>query len=115
MALTLRIQGCGNIVSFKNSKMICAPKGRRPMLITDPKKQRRMDSCIRSIVSQLNSLYQTAAEGTETGCSLHSWIASSMPLDDSRQWIPEMSLTFREVPDGEEGAIITIQKLNPTQ
>lgn len=112
MPLTLKIHGCGNIVSFKNSKMICAPKGRRPMLITDPKKQKAMESYIRAIASQLNSLFQTDATGMSMGCSLPSWIASSVPLDDSWHWIPKQGENDCELCEpGQEGAIITIEKL----
>jgi hypothetical protein len=110
-AITLTIQGCENVVSFKNSKLICAPKGRRPMLITDPKKQKKMDRYIGLIESQLHSLYQTSETGMATGCSLASWIQSCVPLDDSRKWIPELHVYFKEVPKGDEGAVILIEKL----
>lgn len=114
--LFLPLRGCGNIVSFKNSKEIVTPKYKdgtkgRPMLITSPKKQRRMNSYIHAIESMLHSVFRISASGMATGCSRPSWIRSCVPLDDARKWVPEMSVRFVEVPAGDEGADITITRL----
>lgn len=102
----LSLQKLGEVTSFKNSKMIA-----RGRLITDPKKQRKMESYIQSFESQLRSLWRTSVQETGTECSLASWIRSSMPLDDSRQWIPQMSVRFLEVNKGHEGAIVNVERL----
>jgi hypothetical protein len=112
-ALLLQIRGCGNIVSFKNSKMILPAKGRRrAMLITNPKKQKAMESYIRALESALSSAFQTSETGTRTGCSQASWIALSVPADDSWKHIPKSDgFECIEVPEGEEGADIYITRI----
>jgi len=102
----LGLHGLGEICSFKNSKMIA-----RGRLITDPKKQLKMESYIASLRSQLHSLWRTSVQETGTECSLASWMLLSMPADDRRQCIPEASFRFLEVPKGQEGAIIEIVPL----
>lgn len=104
--LVLHIQGLGHITSFKNSKMVA-----RGRLMTAPIKQRQMESYILSIESQLRSMYQTSADGMQTGRSLASWIASSVPLDDSIQWVPTIVIQAQQVPKGLEGASIVIERL----
>ena len=96
----------GHICSFKNSKMLS-----RGRLITDPTKQKKMERYTRAIESQLRSLYQTAGGETGTGLSLRSWIALSVPLDDSIQWVPEITIKAHPVSKGQEGANITIEAL----
>ena len=104
--LLLKIRGVGHITSFKNSKMLS-----RGRLITSPIKQKQMEQYIRLIESQLRSAYQTTAAGTQTGHSLASWIRSSVPLDDSIQWVPEIHIHTQRVTKGEEGADILIEQL----
>jgi len=112
-AITLRIQGIGNVPSFKNSKQIVQnPKTKRPMLITDPKKRKWMNEATRVIESQLRSCIQTCGIATPTAKDARSWIASSMPLDDSWVWVKENSDNSRRVSSGEEGAIITIERID---
>ena len=105
-SLKLSINGQGHITSFKNSKMIC-----RGRLMTNPKKQKQMEAYTRSIESQLRSAYQTTAAETQTVRSLASWIRSSVPLDDSIQWMPEIGVLVRRVAKGDEGADIEITPL----
>ncbi len=111
--LTIKIRGLGHVVSFKNTKMILPARGsRRAMLITDPKKRKLMDQYTRLIESALSSAYQTAGGETGTGLSRRSWIAASMPLDDSLDWIPESDGYRTElVEDGQEGMDIIIEQL----
>ncbi len=106
------IKGLGHVPSFKNTKSIFRRKGSGvPFIMTNPARKEWMDKAIQLIESQLRSKCQTIAGATATEHSLHSWIASSMPLDDSRQWIPEIHVTVEEVPKGEEGAEIKIERL----
>jgi len=104
--LTLTITGLGHVPSFKNGKMMSRGK-----LITDPKKQKWMKAASASIESQLQSLFQTAEAGTQTGQSLQSWIQSSMQLDDDLAWVGVTCGSWRRVSKGKEGAMIEIEKL----
>lgn len=105
-SLTLSIRGCGPITSFKNTKMLS-----RGRLITAPEKQKKMESYTLAIESQLHSAFQTIGGETLTGHSLASWIRSSVPLDDSIQWVPEIHIRAERVARGEEGADILIERL----
>lgn len=105
--LVLEIRGCGNIVSFKNSKMVTRGK-----LITAPEKQEAMQRYSAALESALYSAFRTSETATPTGCSLRSWIASSVPADDSWKHIPKSDgYECIEVPEGEEGADIIIEPL----
>lgn len=104
--IVLKIQGVGEIPSFKNSKMVA-----RGRLITDPRKQKIMESITQSFESQLRSLLQTDVIEMATGLTLPSKIASFMPLDDSLAWIPEHSAKSQRTSKGQEGAIVTIERL----
>lgn len=108
--ILLKIQGVGEIPSFKNSKMIARIKG-RPALITDPRKRRIMEKIIHSIELQLRSLFRIDEIVMETGLIPPCKIASFTPLDDSLKWIPEHSVRLQRVSKGQEGAIIEIQRL----
>ena len=111
-ALNLVIQGLGHCPSFKNSKMICQPRGRsRAMLITDPKKRKWMDKATLLIESQLRSWLATTGTGTSTDAQARSKIVSSLPLDDSLRWIGSLSVTWRRVRKGEEGAEILVERM----
>jgi hypothetical protein len=104
--LTIYLRGLGHITSFKNSKMICRGK-----LMTSPTKQKQMNAYIRDIESQLRSLFRTTADGMPTGRSLASWTASSVPLDDSVEWIVEETIRVHRCSKGQEGANIEIEQL----
>ena len=83
----------------------------RGRLITSPVKQKQMDQYIHAIESQLLSAFRTTDGEMQMGHSLASWIASCVPLDDSIQWVPEISVKAVSVAKGEEGADILIEKL----
>lgn len=104
--IVLEIRGCAEITSFKNSKMIT-----RGRLITDPKKQEKMDQYIRAIELALYCAYRTNESETSTAQQFRCWILSNVPLDDSWQWIPEINIKGIEVPPGHEGADIIIERL----
>ena len=109
----LKVEGLDHVPSFKNSKQIIPGKnGRRSMLITKPERQQWMERVIQSFVYQLRSEFQTRGIETTTGPSALSLIASLLPLDDSRKWIPEHSVSTRLVKKGEEGAVIKIERID---
>lgn len=103
-SLSLEIQGLGHVPSFKNGKMIARGK-----LITMPARQKWMDRAIQSIEFQLRSAIQINTGEIQTEQQLRSLIASSVPLDDSRQWIAEIHVKWIDVAKGKEGAFITIE------
>jgi len=72
-----------------------------------------MEKITRSIESQLLFEYQTRGIATSTGLSLPSWIALSMPLDDSRKWVIDERVILKIVPPGEEGIDVLIKKVEP--
>lgn len=116
--IRLRLHGLGEICSFKNSKQITrGRKGRKAGLITNPVKKAKMDSYTQSIESQLRSILPTIVSGMGLEWQNQSLMLSLLqsgallPLDDSRQWIPESSFSFKEVPKGMEGCEILIEKL----
>jgi hypothetical protein len=117
--IRIEIEGYGHIVSFKNTKMILpamvnssGQTVRRAMLITDPRKQKLMWGYEVAIELALLSAYRTAVAGMPTAPSLQSWIASSVFLDDSLDWIPESAgYTVEQVEKGDEGMVIEITRL----
>lgn len=92
--------------SFKNRKMLT-----RGRLITSPKNQKWMEECIQSFVSQFDFYFPIIDDVMQMGPSRQFLIASSLPLDDSRQWIPELHVICEEIEKGSEGAVITIEAL----
>jgi hypothetical protein len=103
------VRGLGHVPSFKNSKLLLAKQRR---LITKPEYQKWMDTVIRSFESQLRSALATSGTVTTTARIPLSLIASSLPLDDSRRWIPQHSVGTLLVPKGEEGADIVIERID---
>jgi len=81
-------------------------------LVTVPKAKNQMKAIVQDFVSQLISLYQTTDAATQTGQSIQSWIASSLPSDDSVREIDQILVRVKRVPKGKEGAIITLNKIN---
>lgn len=107
MKIVLSVKQQGHVPSFKNKKRVTKKFG----LITHPKIKRWMEQCIQSFESQLFIESRTIAGVILTGPPPLSLIASSLPLDDSRQWIPELHIYCEEVKPGEEGATIIIEKI----
>lgn len=108
----------GIVPSFKNNKILIA-KGRngrplpRPMMITKPEFQKQMHAITESFVLQLLSAFQTEGGATLTGRSLRSAIASSTPEDDCWSRLPEIHLSAVLCKPGEEGATVTLERINP--
>jgi hypothetical protein len=110
--IKLEIRGLGHVPSFKNKKRAILDRHTgRMRTMTDAKTQKWMEQCIRSIESQLLYAIQTIAEGTLTARRVPSLIACYLPLDDSRQWLPELLIKSVDCDKGEEGATIVIEKL----
>lgn len=104
MKIVLVVKNRGHTPSFKNHKRVC-----RNRLITRPVVKKWMDQVIQDFESQLFCATQIGEGGTLTAAPPRSLIVSSLPLDDSRQWIAELRITDQDVPVGEEGAVITIE------
>lgn len=106
-AVVLRIKGIGPVPAFKNSKMLTKGK-----LITNPRKQKWMKQAEDIIASGLLSSFRTSANEMVTAARLRSWIASSIPANDSCRYLIACSWRFTKRPDAEPGALITIEKLD---
>lgn len=104
--MKLVVSGQGHVPSFKNSKMLA--HGR---LITLPERQKWMEQCRESFVSQLSSASQTSADGISTEPCPPSSIASSLPEDDSVNDICELVVRIERVEKGQEGATIEVDRL----
>lgn len=112
MKIELAVRNIGPAPSFKNTKSIGRNrKTKRPFIMTNPKKKKWMEACIQSFESQLFCVIQIGDGGTLTAPPPRSLIASSLPLDDSRQWIPELHVLSEDCDKGNEGATIIIEKL----
>lgn len=101
----LRIKGF-HIPSKKNSKLIT-----RGRLITKPEYQKLLKLMEDSIESQLHAASLTADDGTWTEQQRLAWILSSMCADDCWTVIPELAVKGVQVPPGEEGCWITIERI----
>lgn len=95
-----------HVPSFKNKKMLAHGK-----LITDPKKQKWMEECTRSFMSQLLFLYPITENETATVERLRSWIASSTPETDSCRYLTACSWRFTKTVAGLEHASIEITRV----
>jgi hypothetical protein len=103
--VTLEIMNLGPVASFKNAKRICGNR-----LITRPDVKSWMTKATQSFVSQLVSLCRTKEGGTTTECC-QRFLTVSLPLDDCWTEVEIGTVkTFLCLP-GQEGAIITIQRL----
>lgn len=109
--MRLEISGVGNVVAFKNTKSIFRTKDGRRFIATNPKYKKWMEKVTQSIASQLYSYFRTNEGGISTGVRLPSWIALTIPLDDSWQWIPELNVRAIMAEKGNEGAVITIERI----
>ena len=79
--------------------------------MTVPRAKKQMNQLVEDFASQLTSLYRTSVSETQTEQSIQSWIASSVPLDDSVREINELVVRVRRAPKGNEGAIVKIEEV----
>lgn len=105
--VSLKIRGLGHIPSKKNHHFPLQNGG----LGLDAEIKERMERITRALLCELLSLCQTTGSVTQTGCSRLSSIASRMPVKDSWQWIPEITVSCKMVPKGEEGCDVTIETI----
>jgi len=106
MKIVLDVKNQGHVPSFKNKKRIM-----RNHLVTEPKTKRWMQGCIDSFESQLFIASRITGGETLTVPPPRSLIVSSLPLDDSRQWIPAIHIYCLPCKKGEEGATIIIEEI----
>lgn len=100
--LTLTVKG--PVPSFKNAKRIC---GKR--LVTRKDVKQWMKNTILDLSSQLESAIRTKDGGISMEPLARSLIAWSKQFDDSRQWIPRISL--RDLDIGINIAVIELELL----
>lgn len=81
-------------------------------MLTKPEYQTWMDNAVQSFASQLSSEFRTRGIEITTAHSPLSQIASLVPLDDSRKWIPEHSVSTQIVSTGNEGCDIVIERID---
>jgi hypothetical protein len=111
--IVLEVRGMQHIPSYKNTKRGAHKGNGQTFVMTRKDTKQWMNRLIESFVSQLICATQrTGTDPTRTEVSQRSWIASFVPLDDSRKWIKEIRVTTEEVEEGEEGAIVTIAPLD---
>ncbi len=110
--IRLTVTGLGHVPSFKNKKRaILDRKTGKMRTLTEPETKKWMERCIQSFEYQLLSAFLITEGGMQTVLSPHSWTASFLPLNDSVQWIPEITIRVEQVEKGAEGAIIEITRL----
>lgn len=104
----------GEIPSFKTGKRGALVKKLSGKLyarpVTSREDRQRMKEIIRAIESQLRSAWEQAEALTPMGNSLQSWIASSVPLNDSAAWIRGLVVEVEEA-NVFTGAKITIEQV----
>lgn len=114
--IVLEIAVPGNVPSFKNKKRAFVADDGTPGLSTLRKVKKRMAAIIQGIELALCIEYRTRGGATGTGCTLQSWIASSLPLDDSLDWIPESDgYRVEYVEPGKEGVVIILEEILPSE
>ena len=105
-----------SVPAFKNRKRaIRDHKTGKMRTLTDPVIKRKMDLIVDQIINAIacELLYDIGINesGTVTVQQVRSWIASRLPLRDSRQWIPSLYIDAVDCAKGEEGAEIIIENL----
>ena len=113
MKIVLEVRKMGHVPSFKNNKRAILRNGKMRTL-TEPKTKKWMEAATDAFVLQLLWLTQTTDAVIPMEPFPHSLIVSSLPLDDSRQWIPEINVQCVDAVEGDEGATILIEPYDPT-
>lgn len=108
--LVLEIQGLGPVPSLKNSKRVVIQKGGKAKPITDPKVKKWMKQASALIASQCRCGTQTGA-GAMVMAPLQAYWTALLPRDDCWTVIPELVVKSQLCEPGEEGATITIERL----
>lgn len=109
--LVLTIRNMGPVPSKKNRKVISKNRKTGKMFLrTDDDEAAWAKAAILDLLSQLNCAYR-AAVAMQITPSAPSWIASSVPVTDSTKHIRRLSVDVVDVPEGQEGAVITISQI----
>lgn len=107
----LEIKGV-SIPAFKNRKRaIVDRRTGKQRTLTEPRVKEQMERIITAIEWQLCCAIPIIAGEILTVPQVLSWIASSLPSDDSRQNIPQLLIEAVDCDKGEEGATITIEPM----
>lgn len=99
----LRLLIRGWVPSFKNQKRVCSDGVPRTEKVT----RQRMKEIESDLLSQFQSAYQIACKTRMVACPL-SWIASSVPADDSLKFIRKEIVEADLCLPGEEATTIEI-------
>lgn len=108
--LVLEIRGLGPVPSLKNSKRTVIQASGKTKPITSTKVKKWMQTAVAHIVSQCLSDTPIIVAGTQTEHLQASWTAL-LPRDDCWTVIPELVVTSQLCAPGEEGATITIERI----
>lgn len=108
--LVLEIRGLGPVPSLKNSKRMVIQKGGKAKPITNPKVKKWMNQAAALIASQCRFGTQTGA-GVMVMAPLQAYWIALLPRDDCWTVIPELVVTSQLCEPGEEGATITIERI----
>jgi hypothetical protein len=112
ISIRVAVRNQGHVPSFKNKKRVARNRSTgKSFLMTRKDIKQWMTRCIQSFVSQFTCLSVIGDEGTPTAPPPRCLIVSSLPLDDSVQWIPEIVIKTKQVHKGQEGAEIIIEPL----
>jgi len=111
MKIELHVANLGPVPSFKNNKRSIKLKNGSTMIVTDRKTKKWMQRVTENFVSLLSFATPTTGGATLTAQQRLSLIVSSMPQDDSRQWISRLAVCDQQVKKGEEGCVITIEPI----
>jgi len=112
MKIELAVKNQGHVPSFKTQKKAAIHKETgMPFVVSKKETKQWMKRCIQNFESQLLLLTLTTGDATLTAPCPPSSIASSLPQDDSRQWLPEIVVRCIEVEPGYEGATIIIEPI----
>jgi len=112
MKIVLAVKNQGPVPAFKTLKKAAIHRvTKQPMVVSQGKAKKWMANCTASFESQLFCLTRIGDAETLTEPQARSLTASSLPHDDSWEWIPELHVYAKLVKPGEEGAHIIIEKL----
>lgn len=104
-----------HIPSKKNNKITLTQMHGKPlkfpMIIVKPEIQAWTEKAVQHLESQLLSKCLITGEETQQALSRLSVILSQLPADDSVSDLPQGSWTVELVSPGQEGAIITLERL----
>lgn len=111
-SIFLTIRNMGHVPSFKNQKRAIVQRNGQTKIVTTKRVKKWMKAATESLFLQLLSESQTRVCATLTARKARHLIASLVPGDDSSKWISESHIKVVEVPKGEEGVDILIERID---